>query len=259
MKKYDDSLFPIGQITKILGVTRKTLLVFEQAGLLTPAVKDEASGYRYYSADNMTQIRSIRALQQLGLSLKEIRDYYYDTENIHIYLQKLMDLRAGLDRNIQLLQARAAKQGELTVSKTILPRQVCFCRRQSCDSVAQAADALRQTYIAAAHSGKMAADGRMFTLRMPSPDNVDLVCCIPVEEDFDGPERMEFAQVNALCIYYRGAYEGIGKPIQALAAYMKAHNIKAAGPFRSIYMEGPPNRGDNTADYITQVAVPIIE
>ena len=51
-------------------------------GLLTPAVKDEKSGYRYYTADNMTQIRSIRSLQSLGLSLAEIKEYYYDTTNL---------------------------------------------------------------------------------------------------------------------------------------------------------------------------------
>ena len=39
MKKYDDSLFQIGEVTKILGVTRKALLVYEDMGLLTPAVK----------------------------------------------------------------------------------------------------------------------------------------------------------------------------------------------------------------------------
>ena len=43
MKKHGDSLFQIGEITKIMGVTRKTLLVFEDMGLLTPAVKDEES------------------------------------------------------------------------------------------------------------------------------------------------------------------------------------------------------------------------
>ena len=53
MSKKDDSLFKIGEITKILGITRKTLLVYEDMGLLTPSVKDEKSGYRYYTADNM--------------------------------------------------------------------------------------------------------------------------------------------------------------------------------------------------------------
>lgn len=27
--------------------------------------------------------------------------------------------------------------------------------------------------------------------------------------------------------------------------------------YRNIYMEGPPNRGENKEDYITQIAVPI--
>ena len=89
MKKHDDSLFQIGEVTKILGVTRKALLVYENMGLLTPAVKDESSGFRYYSADNMTQIRSIRSLQALGLSLKEVAEYYYNIENMDRPLQRL--------------------------------------------------------------------------------------------------------------------------------------------------------------------------
>ena len=43
MKKMDENLFKIGEIVKILGVTRKTILVYEEMGLLTPAVKDELS------------------------------------------------------------------------------------------------------------------------------------------------------------------------------------------------------------------------
>lgn len=256
MKKHGDSLFQIGEITKIMGITRKTLLVFEDMGLLTPAVKDEESGFRYYSADNMTQIRSIRSLQQLGLSLKEVRDYYYDTENINTYLHNLMELRLALDRNIQMLQVRAAKQGDLTVHKTTLPRQVCFVRHYVCENVAEAANVLRDTYIAAARTGKMAMHGRMFTMRM-STERLNIMCCIPVEDSFDGPERVEFPETPALCIYYRGPYEGTVTAIRALMAYVKERGIETTGAFRSIYMEGPPNRGENTEDYITQVAVPI--
>lgn len=258
MKKHGDSLFQIGEITKIMVVTRKTLLVFEDMGLLTPAVKDKDSGFRYYSADNMTQIRAIRSLQALGLSLKEVRDYYYDTENIDTYLQNLMELRSALDKNIQMLQVRAAKQGDLTVRKTTLPRQVCFSRHYECENVAEAANVLRDTYIAAARTGKMSMLGRMFTMRMSlSADKLDLMCCIPVEDVFDGPERMEFGETPALCIYYRGPYEGTATAIRALMTYVKENNIETTGPFRSIYMEGPPNRGENTGDYITQLAVPV--
>ena len=258
MKKYGDELFQIGEVTKILGVTRKALLVYENMGLLTPALKDAASGFRYYSADNMTQIRSIRSLQAIGLSLKEIAEYYYDTENVDLHLRRLLDLRSDLDRNIQMLQVRSAKRGDLTVRRTILPRQVCFCRQYPCGDTAEAANRLRDTYIAAARTGKMSMTARMFTIRMgKDPELLDLLCCIPVSDDFDGPERMEFAETAALCVYYRGPYEGTGTAIRALTEYVREKGVPVTGAFRSIYLEGPPNRGENSADYITQVAVPI--
>ena len=258
MKKHDESLFQIGEVTKIIGITRKALLVFEEMGLLTPALKDEDSGYRYYSADNMTQIRPIRSLQQLGLTLKEVAEYYYDTENLDNHLARLMELRASLDRNIQMLQVRSAKRGDLTIHKTTLPRQVCFWRRYECENISEATDNLRNTYIAAARTGKMAMLGRMFTMRMSQPtEKLDLMCCIPVEDSFEGAERMEFAETQALCIYYRGPYEGTLTAVRALMNYIKENNIETTGMFRSIYLEGPPNRGKNSDDYITQIAVPV--
>ena len=240
-----------------MGITRKTLLVYEEAGLLTPAIKDEKSGYRYYSADNMTQIRTIRSLQSLGLSLKEIAAYYYDTKNIDIYLQKLIELRAALDRNIQMLQVRSAKPGDMTVHKTSLPQQVCFCRRHQCKNIAEATDYLRDTYIAAARTGKLSMTARMFTMRMTNDlKTPDLMFCIPVDSSFDGPERIEFTETPALCIYYRGPYEKATLAIQELIKYIKENGIETTGAFRSVYLEGPPNRGNNSSDYITQIAVP---
>lgn len=243
---------------KIMGITRKTLRVYEDMGLLQPAVKDDESGYRYYSADNMTQIRAIRSLQVLGLSLKEVAEYYYDVENVGLYLQRLMDMRAALDKNIHMLQIRAARQGDLTVHRTALPQQVCFCRQYQCKDVSEASTKLRDTYIAAAHTGKMSMLGRMFTMRMSQPlEKLDLMCCIPVDSSYDGPERMEFPETPALCIYYRGPYEEMATAMRALVSHVKEKNIEVTGPFRSIYMEGPPNRGEKSGDYITQVAVPI--
>ena len=258
MKKHNDSLFKIGEVSKIMGVTRKALLVYEEMGLLTPAVKDEESGYRYYSADNMTQIRSIRSLQSLGLSLKEVAAYYYDTENIDTYLQRLIDLRASLDRNIQLLQVRSTKRGDLTIHKTTLPRQVCFCQNYQCKTVLEVTTTLRETYIAAARTNSLCMTAHMFIMRnFQGPDFFDFTYCIPVNEDYDGPERKEFAETPALCIYHRGPYEELHLAIQALEKYIQENNIETTGPFRSIYLEGPPNRGSNSADYITQVAVPV--
>ena len=258
MRKHDQSLFQIGEIMKIMGVTRKALLIYEKMGLLTPEVKDAESGYRYYSVDNMTQIRAIRSLQSLGLSLKEVAEYYYDVENIDAQLQRLIELRSTLDRNIRLLQLRSAKQGDLTVRKTTLPLQVCFCRDYLCENTADAANKLRDTYVAAAHTGKISTANRIFTIRMTQPTQLlDLRCCIPVDSSYDGPERIEFPETPALCIYYRGAYEGLATPIRALMDYVQENSVETTGPFRSIYLEGPPNRGADSENYITQIAVPV--
>lgn len=258
MKKHDENLFQIGEVAKILGVTRKAILVYEDKGLLTPAFRDPVSGFRYYTADNMTHIQSIRSLQALGLSLKEIAAYYYDTKNIDLYLQRMLEIRANLDRNIQIIQGRSAKQSDLTVHSMTLPRQICLCRQYQCKDTAEAVKRLRDTYIAAARIGKMSMIDRMFTMRMANnPDTLDLMCCIPMDDSFDGPDRIEFAETAALCIYYRGPYEGIGTAIHALAKYAQEHNLHTTGPFRSIYLEGPPNRGESSSDYITQIAVPV--
>ena len=156
----------------------------------------------------MTQIRSIRSLQALGLSLTEIAEYYYDTQNLDHHLERLMNLRASLDRNIQMLQVRAAKRGDLTVHWVCLPQQVCFCHRYQCKNTADAANKLRDTYISAARTGMMSMAARMFTMRMDNTyKGLDLMCCIPVNDEFSGAEREEFASTPALCIYYRGPYE----------------------------------------------------
>ena len=92
---------------------------------------------------------------------------------------------------------RSARQGDLTVRKTTLPQQICFCRQFSCKDLAEAASNLRDTYIATARTGKMSMNGRMFTMRTLSAEGtMRLQCCIPTEEDFDGPERVEFAETS---------------------------------------------------------------
>ena len=260
MKKDNDTLFQAGDTMKIAGVTRKMLRVYEESGLLTPFAKNENSGYRYYSADNITQIRLIRTLQAAGMSLKEIAEYLHEPNKIDVYLRRLRNLRAELDRSIQTIQIRATKQGDLTIHKTTLPQQVCFCHQYQCADVSEAKSKLRDTYIAAARTGMMSTLDRMFTVRTSQEvERLDLMCCIPMDCSYDGPERIEFAETQALCIYYRGPYEEMATAIRALMVHAKKKNIEITGPLRSIYLEGPPNHGEHASDYITQIAAPINE
>ena len=258
MKNDECVLFRISEAAKLTGVTRRMLLNYEDMELLVPARKDSASGYRYYSADNLMQIRLIRTLQQLGLSLAEVREYNCDTANIEAHIARLKDIRALLDKNIETLQVRAACRGDMTVRRTVLPAQVCFCRRYMCENTEDAAIKLRETYIAAARTGLLSLKSRMFTVRMGKDVSVlDILCCIPIDASYDGAERTEFPETECICIYYRGSYGRIREVIATLGDYARENRLTVAGKPRSIYLEGPPNRGTNEREYITQIALPV--
>ncbi len=67
-----ETLYKIGEVAKICDVTRKALLVYEKAGILSPVIKNEQSGFRYYTPKDIRRINALKTLQNLGLSLKEI-------------------------------------------------------------------------------------------------------------------------------------------------------------------------------------------
>jgi DNA-binding transcriptional MerR regulator len=63
----------IGEFSKRSQVSIKTLRFYEAAGLFTPAHVDPDTGYRYYSADQVTALGRILHLKALGFSLGQVR------------------------------------------------------------------------------------------------------------------------------------------------------------------------------------------
>jgi MerR family transcriptional regulator, copper efflux regulator len=67
-----DSL-SISQVAKRGGVNIQTIRYYERQGLLAPTSRTEAA-YRIFSAESVRRIRFIKRAQELGFSLKEIKD-----------------------------------------------------------------------------------------------------------------------------------------------------------------------------------------
>ena len=66
----------IGEFSRMMQVTVKTLRHYEQMGLLMPYEVDEWTGYRYYRLEQMQKLNAIRRLKGMGFSLEEIRELY---------------------------------------------------------------------------------------------------------------------------------------------------------------------------------------
>ncbi|MFR5995890.1 MAG: MerR family transcriptional regulator [Oscillospiraceae bacterium] len=123
--KRDDKLFSIGEIAKALGVTRRIILHYEERGLIEPDKRDDATNNRYYTIDTFTKLRSIRSLQNLGLTLDEIRDYYNDSTDLMPLIRRMEEMRDQLNLNINC----RAGQGILRSGQELeLPQQLIYCR-----------------------------------------------------------------------------------------------------------------------------------
>ena len=67
-------LFTIGQFANLHHINKKTLMWYDDTGILKPAVIGE-NGYRYYTYYQSSVLETILLLRELGVSIKEIRDF----------------------------------------------------------------------------------------------------------------------------------------------------------------------------------------
>jgi DNA-binding transcriptional MerR regulator/effector-binding domain-containing protein len=65
-------MFRIGEFSRIARVSGRLLRYYDSIGLLSPGRVDPATGYRYYTADQLGALNRILALKDLGLSLDEV-------------------------------------------------------------------------------------------------------------------------------------------------------------------------------------------
>lgn len=63
----------IGRLAREVGINLESVRFYERKGLL-PKPPRSASGYRLFPADAARRLRFIKRAQELGFSLKEIRD-----------------------------------------------------------------------------------------------------------------------------------------------------------------------------------------
>src|SRR5438552_4502934 len=73
------TLLKVGELAKKTGKTVRAVHLYEELGLLTPAVRSKG-GFRLYSGRAARRIEWITKLQDLGFSLTEIKAFLRDWE-----------------------------------------------------------------------------------------------------------------------------------------------------------------------------------
>ena len=80
----------IGQMAKLNHISEQTLRLYDREGLMSPALKDDETGYRYYHIIQSARLDMIQYMKAYGMTLREIGEYLgrNDTSEIKNILQK---------------------------------------------------------------------------------------------------------------------------------------------------------------------------
>jgi DNA-binding transcriptional MerR regulator len=69
----------INQVSKTTGLTKKAIEYYTSQGLVSPSILE--NGYRYYSENNVEDLRKILVLRRLDISTDEIKIILSDKSN----------------------------------------------------------------------------------------------------------------------------------------------------------------------------------
>lgn len=98
MKKY----LSISEMAKYAGISRRTLIYYDQINLFKP-VRVGENGYRYYGIEQYFELDVILLLKNIGMPLEEIQAFLKN-RNVDYAVQEFYRQRAKVDQQIEELK-----------------------------------------------------------------------------------------------------------------------------------------------------------
>lgn len=265
----------IGEFSKMMQVTVKTLRYYEQKGLLLPYEVDKWTGYRYYSIYQMQRLNIIRGLQQQGFTLEEIKELLEDGEqmpSIDQLTQKIEEtehqLQLLIKRRSQLLKWLDSHKQIKTMEKVniqSLPEIIVASHREIIPNY----DALGELCV-----NKIGPEMQRLGCKCPPPGycftiehnkeyrstDLDIEYCEQVEEMGKDSNIIQFKHLpaveKALCIKHLGGYERFHESFAEAFRYMEEKGYKPVGHTRICYIDGVWNK-DNPEQWLSIIQIPI--
>lgn len=266
----------IGEFSRLMQTTVKTLRHYEQIGLLLPDEVDEATGYRYYRMEQMQRLNAIKDLKSLGFSLDEIKDIYDDdthTPSLEILEAKIDDCRRQLrelEQRRLLLAVLADSRKQLLIMEKFsiqsLPEIIVASHRE----VVENYDAIGAMCVNVIGPEMQRLDckcpppGYCFTIEHDKeykPKDIDIEYCEQVEEAGEDSAIITFkrfpAVPTALCMKHVGPYDRFYQSYVELFKYAEEQGYQIAGAPRTCYIDGCWNQED-PEKWLSLIQLPVI-
>jgi effector-binding domain-containing protein len=272
-------LLTIGQFARLTGLTVRAVRHYGELGLLQPARVDPETGYRYYSADQVTDAAAIRRLRFLELALDEIReivdadDPSFTRARLVRHRSKMAELAATTEQILATLQRLIEGEEEL-VPDTIdirdeieikdVPAQPVLVIRQRAplEKMSEVIPAAFEEIAGYLHERGLEPIGPPTTICPYADDEgmVDVSNAWTIGSDVTGRGRIEATTLPActvLAYEHRGHYNELDRSYRALQELVEREGLTIAGEPREVYWTDPEDLPD-PADWLTEIQFPIV-
>ena len=265
----------IGEFSRMMQVTVKTLRHYETKGLLMPEQVDEWTGYRYYGLNQMQRMNDIRTMQGLGFSLEEIKELLEDelhtptVEQLEAKLEATeLQLKLLSQRYDRLVMLRDSRKNIKTMEKfkiQSLPEIIVASHREVIPNY-DALGPLCYMKIGPAMQAagcKCTSPGYCFTIdhnKEYKTENVDIEYCEQIEELLPDTPFLTFKKLpaieNVLCVKHIGPYDRFYETFTEAVSYLESKNMRIAGDPRFSYIDGAWNQED-PEKWVSMIQIPV--
>ena len=266
-------MFKIGDFSRLSQVSVKTLRYYDEIGLLKPSEIDRFTGYRYYTAGQLSRLNRILLLKDLGLSLDQI-GRLLESDLPPAQLRGMLKLRqAEIERSIEEEEARLARVAALlnhieqenasmskydVVIKKIAPVRIASIRDVVANYNAQGELWGELGTYLAQHNVKAVAPCLTIDHNEGYKErDVDLEVCEVIDAALSPAALAETSRVRVYdlpaveqmaCTVHHGPFPQLSQGYQALMQWAEINGYRFCGSSREVYLQVGPDESSNVAE-----------
>lgn len=279
-------MFKIGDFSRLTCVSIKMLRHYSEIGLLSPAHVDQATGYRYYSVDQLPRLNRIVALKELGFTLEQVRviiDEPLSGQELRGMLlmrraQIAAQLRADEQRLINVETRLSQIEQETRPLYDVVVREVATQTMATLRRTVGSDD--RQITMmfdeveafAARHNARAPASPLMLYHDADYREtDLDVEVAVPLVQSVEEQPPIRVRQLSGgrmACAVYTGSYDKTQEVLNALLRWLALHRFRIAGPLREVYLRFGADNADTLGLapaflttqpplYVTELQLPI--
>ena len=250
-------MFRIGEFARLAGVSARVLRNYDDAGLFSPAWVDPDSGYRFYLASQLPDLRQILALKDLGVPLARIQELQQGGTALSTVLA---EERERLERQHLETERRLAAM-DITLADVHAGEPAVVVRRIESQLVAT----LRGSHVEALFYELEKAVQRHGVRVSRPPMSIQHAdgpeVAVPVRGSVTEGEvtSRRLPPTRAATLLHRGPYETFGETRARFDRWIDGAGYQRTGPLRIVYLRfGAESDLDLDPRYLTTTAVDLL-